>query len=276
MLWRLISALVVFFWLATTSWLVRSVWFADDAAFEAIDNEEALGAFFGWNETSTLAVLDNGRRIGQMVVSGFEGRDPRTGLFSRGLSTQGTLDESGGSGDGSLGNLVGTSWRMTAEFDEDSTVQDMEVALRVPKQEMNVRLELGGEPRELGARVMVGEMVLFETGRLSIDGDKAVAGKTPPTGKSPPPPTAMSWLPGGALMADPEAWKPKITASRGLMTVAGSSQPVFRVEVRFTEDESIEPVRIYLSEAGEPWRIDTGWGFEAVAEVLTPVDDRPR
>src|SRR5690606_2664765 len=93
---------------------------------------------------------------------------------------------------------------------------------------------------------------------------------------APPPPAALGWLPGGALMADPSAWKPKIEASRGVMTVAGSSQPVYRVEIRFTDDESTQPVRIYFSEAGEPWRIDSGWGFEAVAEVLTPVDDRPR
>ena len=89
----------------------------------------------------------------------------------------------------------------------------------------------------------------------------------------PPSAAAAGWLPGGTLIADPESWKPQVTASRGVMQVAGSPQPVYLVEVRLGNDPNSNPVKLYFSEAGEPWRIDTGWGYEAMAEVLIPVEN---
>lgn len=274
---RLLSAFIIVFWLATTGMLVRSIWFGEERRFEEVDPKQALGAFFQWNEISTLTIVENGQKIGQMVVSGFEGIDPRTGRFARGLSTQGTLDgralEIGETGEA----LVGTSWRMTADFGESIDLEGFELKMRIPQQQLEVRLQLAGEPPTLGARVLSGDTVIYETGELTADslvgGPRTGSGSKPGSvAGSPASAAAMGWLPGGGLMADPEGWKPEIRASRGMMEVAGSRQLVYLVEVWFGGDTSGNPVKLYFSEAGEPWRIDTGWGYEAMAEVLIPIE----
>lgn len=274
---RLLSAFILIFWLATTGLLVRSIWFGEETRFEPVDPSEALGTFFKWNETSTLTIVENGQKIGQMVVSGFEGRDPRTGDFARGLSTQGTLDgraESAGEGGESL---VGTSWRLTADFGQAVELEHFDLKLRIPQQELDVRLALEGDPPSVHAQVMAGEMVIYESGSPSAETLPGAAKKAGAPASSAvgtlPSYAAMGGLPGGSLLAmDPEAWKPDVKASRGLMVVAGSRQPVYLVEVRFGADTSTLPLKLYFSEAGEPWRIDTGWGYEAMAEVLIPVE----
>ena len=86
--------------------------------------------------------------------------------------------------------------------------------------------------------------------------------------------TAAALFPGGGLVANPSAWEPEIEASRGTMELAGSSQVVYLVKVFLGSDRSGTPLKLYFSEAGEPWRIDTGWGYQAVAEVLIPVEGR--
>ncbi len=273
---RVMSFAIVLFWAGTTAWLARSVWFESDARFEPVDPEQALGAFFRWNETSNLAILENDVRIGQMVVSGYEGVDPRSGLFTRGLSTQGTLDGTEGGQPGDSG-LTGAAWRMTADFDSDTEMEALELVLRLPRQALNLRIELAGDPPETAARLTVGGLTVFETGTLSVDAiDGGPSRRKSNRGGTAEPALPLEespgWMPGGALLGNADAWRPRIEAGRGFMEIAGSPQPVYLVKIYFGEGNSGNPVKLYLSEAGEPWKIDTGWGFEAVAEVLIPVE----
>ncbi|MCB1062819.1 MAG: hypothetical protein KDN20_07855 [Verrucomicrobiae bacterium] len=277
MLLRSLSAFIVLFWVVSTGWLIRSVWFGSETRFEPVDPEVALGAFFQWNETSTLTILENGNRIGQMVANGAEGRDPRTGALIRGLSTQGNLDDRI---EGIPGNesLMGTSWRMSADFDETTKLKAFQLALRIPRQDLNVRLEVDGEPPALAARATVGETVLYESGVLSVDEPSTGRKRSEESGKATsggliPGGAIASLLPGGGAMSDIANFYPTVEASRGSLEIAGSLQPVYLVKVNFGSEKTGTPIRIYFSEAGEPWRIDTGWGYEAVAEVLIPVDE---
>ena len=76
--------------------------------------------------------------------------------------------------------------------------------------------------------------------------------------------------------ADAAAWKPVFHATRGSIEMAGRKMPVYAVAVRLGESADAAPVlRLYLSEAGEPLKIETDWGFEAIAEVLIPVETHP-
>ncbi|MCB1232424.1 MAG: hypothetical protein KDN19_19405 [Verrucomicrobiae bacterium] len=279
----MLSASVILLWLVSTGWLVRTTWFSSETRFDPVAPEEALDAFFKWSDRTTLAVLENGRRIGRMEVSGSEGREPRTGGYSRVLSTQGTLDvDDRDTKVGTRPGLNGTTWRLAAEFDQEMELQKFRLVFRIPKQELDLRMELKGEPPQIAARASVGGLVIYEAGKMSMDEDGNVIDEArddqagTATAPSLPPSAALGWLPGGALLNDRETWKPKIEASRGMMRVAGSNQPIYLVKLRFGDDESVAPIRLYLSETGEPWRIDTGWGFEAVAEVLVPVEDQAR
>lgn len=267
---------VVLFWLVSTGWLLRSIWFEEESNFEPVATEEALGRFFRWNDQSTLVVLDNGVRIGQMIVSGFEGEDRRAGEFNRSLSTQGNLDEiKAVKGQPSRENLAGSTWRLTADFDEEFELKEFATVLWIPRQTLDIRMELTSESRELAALVTMGEVEMLKVGELSDKGESGRKRRSKnggddeaPPALQMPPAAAAGWLPGGAMLGDENAWKPDIKASRGSMEVAGGLQPVYLVEIAFGDQGP--PIKLYLSEAGEPWRIDSGWGFEAVAEVLIP------
>lgn len=277
---RLASAAIVLFWLATTTWLIRSVWFSDRAGLEPVSKEEALGAFFRWNDTTNLSILENGVKIGQLAVSGLEGVDPRTGAFSRGLSTSGTLDEPGLES-GESAELSGVSWRLNADFSDSSDLKGFQAAIRVPGQNLTIRIEMAGEPPIIAARAMMGGLVIYESGRLSVDESEDVepsgeAGKRTDSA-SPLPALALSLMSeGGGLPGDVTAFQPKIEAGRGVMSGLARGLPVYVIEATFGQDAGFAPVRLFLSEAGEPLRIETEWGYEAVAEVLIPVESTIR
>ena len=278
MIFRLSSVAIVLFWLGTTGWLVRTVWFTDEDRFEPIGTEEVLGAFFRWNDTTNLTILENGVKIGQMALGGLEGEDPRTGAVVRGLSSSGTLDEPEMDSTGSA-NLSGLTWRLNANFAESSDLNDFETVIRVPKQNLNIRLEWKGEPPVLAARAMIGGVTIYESGQLSVNeaddrGAAAMVENSPAVAAAKAGAFPLPGLGGGGPggLADASTWAPRIEASKGMMDAAGRGLPVYLLKIRFGNADLGEPLRLYLSEAGEPLRIDTGWGFEAVAEVLIPVE----
>jgi len=282
MIFRLTSVLIVLFWAGTTGWLIRTVWFTDEDRFEPIAAEEVMGAFFRWNDTTNLTILENGVKIGQMALGGLEGKDPRTGEVLRGLSSSGTLDEPEMETLGSA-SLTGLTWRLNANFAETSDLIDLETVIRVPRQNLNVRLEWKGEPPVLAARAMIGGVTIYESGHLSVDeaddrGAAALIENSPAVAAAKAGAFPLPGLGGKGPegLADASAWEPKIEASKGMMDAAGRGLPVYLLKIRFGNSGLGEPLRLYLSEAGEPLRIDTGWGFEAVAEVLIPVETNAR
>jgi hypothetical protein len=52
--------------------------------------------------------------------------------------------------------------------------------------------------------------------------------------------------------------------------LGGREMRAFLLTLR--SDKQAQEVRIYLSEAGEPLRIESDLGFEAVSEILVPLD----
>ena len=272
MLVRVASTLIVVFWLGTTGWLLKTLYFSEEDRFEPIAVEEAIGTFFRSNDTTNLTVLENGVKIGQMVVGGLEGVDPRTRKMTRGLTSSGTLDEPESSA------LNGFTWRLNANFSDSNEPKDLEATLRLPQQDLNLHFELNGDPPQVGARVTIGEATIFETGELSADDlGEALSGKGNGMSSRSANPIPMllpglSSPAGKSILADANSMMPKLEASKGFLEVAGRPLPVFLLKIRFGDGTMGEPIRLYLSEAGEPLRIDTGWGFEAVAEVLIPVE----
>jgi hypothetical protein len=56
----------------------------------------------------------------------------------------------------------------------------------------------------------------------------------------------------------------------GNFNLGGREMRAFLLTLR--SDKQAQEVRIYLSEAGEPLRIESDLGFEAVSEILVPLD----
>lgn len=277
---RILSAAIVLFWLGTTGWLVRTLWHQREGHFTPVETEEALGAFFRWNDTTDLIILENGVKIGQMNIAGLEGIDRATGKFSRGLSAFATLDEPAMEQLDSAA-LTGMNWRLSATFSEANALTGLETKIRVPRQDLDARLEWAGGDQSLAARATVGGVELYRAGRFSDEPagkDAGVASPAPPIS----PALAESMLgslglpgfggDGASELGAASGWMPRVEASKGTMESGGRSVPVYLIKLRQPQGGSPgDGIRIYLSEAGEPLRIDTGLGYEAMAEVLLPV-----
>ena len=73
-----------------------------------------------------------------------------------------------------------------------------------------------------------------------------------------------------------KAWAPELTGRYGSTMVAGRRMLVYQLAIRGKNSSSgNQPrteVKLYLSETGEPLRIETEWGYEALAAVLVPID----
>lgn len=281
---RLATTAILLFWLSSTAWLAWTSWMSGTGRFEAIGTGEPLRAFFQWNDTADLVILGNGARIGQLSIGGFEGFDPRSGRETRGVTSSGTIDQPE-RGDEALAGWEGVTWRWNAGFSESMDLRHFEGVFRAPRQDLSVRLEVSGEPPELGARVQAGGQVLFETGTLSVAAEEDAGGpgrrpgrgsvgvgggnRRTGAGEIAPLVAGLSSTGGGA-----EAWLPRVEAARGMLRAAGREWSVYVLSVSLGPGDMLPPIRLFLSEAGEPIRIETGWGVEALAEVLIPLQDR--
>ena len=65
---RLITVFIVLFWAGSMAWLCAVVWAPPASRMAKVDPQEVYGVFFGWNDTTTMTVLEHGVRRGQITV----------------------------------------------------------------------------------------------------------------------------------------------------------------------------------------------------------------
>jgi hypothetical protein len=252
-------------WLGSTSWLIWEVWFPAESRFAIVDSGEVARTFFEWNESADLVLLESGRRIGSMKISGSSGEDRDTGLYEEGFSMVVSLDPiaAGKRAPFSRAFLTGN-----LEFGPERKVKEGQLSLRLPARGLNGQLKIDGEPLQLKVQLKVGELTVYETeGPLIIEPVAATARPTPlqlpenlPFGLS----QAAEGIRDGIV-----EWKPEISARRGKTRLAGRSMPVYLLTLASPDRYEL---KVWLTEIGEPLRIETGWGLEAVAEVLAPIE----
>ena len=256
---RLIQIGIVGFWLVTTGWLVRSVWFPEGMEPGDVNPGQVADLFFKWNEQNNLVVTENGRRIGLMTMSGSEGIDSETGLYTRVFSMTGSL-ESMKNPNG--GTVKAANWRLTAEFGDELELNRGQLSFRLPGEDLRVALELDGTPAVMKARIERAGVPLLEIERpldAAVEGSAAVLEAELPNA-----------LPLGMAGSDLDSLQPTITARRATMEIdEGPSLNVYLLELSIFSGE--HSIRAYISEQGEPLRIESSWGHEAVAEALLPL-----
>ncbi|NNE92879.1 MAG: hypothetical protein HKN23_14640 [Verrucomicrobiales bacterium] len=254
---RLLQICIVLFWLGTTGWLAWTIWKPGGTGFVEMDPQEALDTFFEWNESTTMTIMENGRRIGQVNVSGVAGEDRRKNRgFLKTFSMAGSLDNTDQPGS------VGLFWRALHDFDNNQPMNLLagELSLRIPARQLTAHVEVEGDPAVLKARALLGEVKLFE-----YDGDPE---------KLPEVPGTLTEGLGGSLLGDftnPESLQPEIKASRGDREFGTSREiPVFRLEISPGPD--MPGLVVFLSTAGEPLKVETEFGVELISEVLVPLE----
>ena len=238
-----------------------------------MDPEKVLGMFFSWTEGADLTILKDGQRIGQMSLSTQEKKMSSGDEGLREVSMAGSL------GGMSVKHRAGAGgardkefhWRGVMSVTDDMNFPKGDFVLNMPKIGMGAQFGFDNP-----------------AGTISVDvrsGDKEIIKyKGSPTGLKDLP--ELGWigrlLPLDALLGGRmsegmmKAWAPELTGRYGSTMVAGRRMLVYQLAIRGKNSSSgNQPrteVKLYLSETGEPLRIETEWGYEALAAVLVPID----
>lgn len=260
---RLFSIAVVLFWMGSVAWLCAVVWAPPGSRMERIDPREVYGVFFAWNESTTMTLLENGVRRGQVTVAGGSGTDADSGAFERFVSLAGSserFDERSGS------PVVDLFWKGTFSFTETMESRGGEFTARIPGRELSAHFEFeappptGAEPVVRAEVEMAGDEIFsFDSGTApGLDPSAALSMLGPVAGLS------------GLASLNPASLKLAAEARVGSFDLAGREMRAFLLTLRGAGPD--QTLRVYLSEAGEPLRIETDLGFEAVSEILVPLE----
>lgn len=271
MLSRLIPLAIVLFWLGSVGWLCAVVWAPPQSRMAQIDPFEVYRVFFSWNDSANMTLLENGTRRGQITVSGGSGDDPETGALARNLSFSGSLETYDPL---SSSNLVDLFLKGTVAFSETMALQQTDFSVRIPGKELSAQFEYSETTRAGKVRVMMG-------GREILSFDSTTAGPGEGGGGSPlamlgafaggGSSGSLGALGGFGLEAlNPAAMKLETTARMGNFNFGGRDMRAFFITLRNAEHD--QEVRVYLSEVGEPLKIESDLGFEAISEILVPLN----
>lgn len=271
-----IQIAVIAFWAVTVLLLLKRSYFSDESSMATVEPEVVFEMFFAWAEGAEFAILKDGRRIGQMSLSGQLGKAtsaPAAGGGLREISLAGSLD-AGGEGGGrakAIGKRSeGTYWRGVIAVAEGLTFPSGEFVLRMPQ-------------AGLGAQFAFDQPAGIVSANLRSGGEELFSYRGNPKGLADLP--ELGWvgqlLPLQALLGGDglsegamKTWAPEITGRYGTAKVAGRRMMVYQLVVKSgpAGGQSKGEMKLYLSETGEPLMITTPWGYEALAEVLAPIE----
>ncbi len=255
MLLRLLSILIVLFWLGTVGWLCTVVFAPPESRMTEVDVREVYDVFFNWNEGTTMTLLENGGRRGEVRIAGSTGPDPSTGEVTNVLSLSGSLERFEEKYET---NVVDSYWKGNLVYDEAIKMQAGDFSLRVPKNSMTAFLSFEKDPPKVSASAQIAGNELFKFG-----GDDAAPSTLP-----------LSMLPMGAGMGlgnmDLASMRWRAVARVGEYSFGGRDMRAYLLILRAVEQDFT--LRVYFSEVGEPLKVETDLGFEAVSEILVPLE----
>lgn len=265
---RLLTIAIVLFWTGSVGWLCAVVWAPPESRMARIDPLEVYRVFFGWNDSANMTLLENGVRRGQITVAGGSGDDGVTGIFSRVLSVSGSVERFDPL---SASNLVDLFWKGSVDFSADMEMQEGEFSVRIPNKELTAHLAVTGKGEGFKARVLM-------AGREIVNYDSASPGAYAAPGAEggvSSPLMALGAMGGlGAIPGlegfNPAAMKLETEARMGNFNFGGRDMRAFLLRLR--NPEQGQELRVYLSEVGEPLKIESDLGFEAISEILVPLD----
>ncbi len=274
---RWIQIAVLMFWAVTFSLLLRRSYFSDETSMVAVAPEKVFDLFFSWAEGAEFAILKNGRRIGQMSLSGQLGEtEPGAAgeATPREISLAGSLD-AGDQGRAGVPEAVvgkrraGTYWRGSIAVADGLVFPSGEFVLRMPQAGLGAQFAFGRPTGTISINLRSGGDELFR-----YQGNPEGLAHLPELGWVGQLLPLQALLGGGGLSRGAlEAWTPEVTGRYGSARVAGRRMLVYQLEVksRVAGSGDGEGVKLYLSETGEPLMLTSPWGYEAVAVVLAPL-----
>lgn len=265
---RLLSVVIVLFWLASMGWLCAVVWAPPESRMAQVDAREVYSVFFNWNESTAMTLLENGVRRGQITIAGGSGEDPDTGVFTNSLSLSGTMESrETRNEDGSP--QIDLFWRGLLDFSKSLGLQSGNFSVRVPTRQLSAHfsmvrkpdaeeMEVSKESFDFKARAVLNQQPLFEFDSLKGAGNALPLHLLP----------MKSMI--GIESLDPQNLEFEAEARMGKFTFGGRDLRAYLLILRRPGSE--ESVRVFLSEVGEPLKLETDYGFEAISEMLVPLN----
>lgn len=256
MLLRVVTFLIVLFWLGSIGWLCTVVWAPPGSRMTEVDPREVYDVFFGWNDQVDLTLLENGERRGQLTVAGASGPGSETEEFVNDLSISGAFEDFRSTESAPSSNLFPKG---SFQFDGDFELISSNLSFRIPRRELEAFFSIEGNPRRIRARATMGGAELFLY-------DSATQGDIENL--------PLQMFPLGSMFAEGEfdlsALSFETEARMGFFKFEDRKMRAYLLTLRAPEQG--QELRVYLSEAGEPLKIETDLGFEAVSEILVPLD----
>lgn len=256
MLFRLVALGIVIFWLGSIAWLCAVIWAPPESRMAKVDPREVFDVFFQWNDTTRMTLVENGKRRGQLSVSGSHGPEIDSEDIVNSISISLSLE----SFKPDIKAIIADAFfKLAVDFSEQMKFRKMDLSARVPSKGMTAHLEMGGDPMEYEVKAAMGEQELLNF--------KGAAGSGMPV-------LPLNMLPMGSFLGsgnfDPREMKWEIEARMGRFNFGGREQRAYLLIFNLPEQD--QSVRIYLSEVGEPLQIETDIGFEAISEILVPIE----
>lgn len=263
---RLFQAAVVLFWLGTTGSLVWRHTLPPEERMTQVHPHEPLEAFFRSNTSTLLHVYENGRHIGQITVSAaLRPEDPEA---SRNLSFTGALEARPGQ-DSALAS--GAFWRGNLSLNAARRPEQGQLFLRLPEKDLTVLLGYNRKTGGLSAEITQQGVTLLRT-----QGGESIAPGLP-IGMLPMLSTwsgdLMSALglqgpesgaPGASAPPASDSGEPPIViARRGQIPVGDQIVPAYLIRLNLPAGQW---VKTYLTQPGEPLRVESSFGLELRAE----------
>jgi hypothetical protein len=255
MFWRLVSALILIFWLVMTTKLVRQTYFPAEAQLAAIS---PLAVFQQFEEhrsmvNTLLLTRDAAGKYGQGTFN-IRSWTPAGAPGPRGYTL-----EAGGMMDGkawgdSLGGTI--SWRFDGDVDRELHWERLDLRVRVASTDTTVVFswKIGDEQPKLE---------VLKAGQPILDLDSALEQGSAAQGL--PGFSSMAMLPGmksaatlGSLI--------QLTANDGRMDLAGSPR---RCQVVTFAVFGLYQAKAFFTEAGELARIDLPQGYQFIDPLLS-------
>tara|TARA_R110000850_G_scaffold17330_3_gene53479 strand:+ start:266 stop:976 length:711 start_codon:yes stop_codon:yes gene_type:complete len=221
-----------------------------------VDSREVYDVFFNWNDSTSMTLLENGARRGTITIAGGSGIDSEGGVFSNLLSGSGTLEKFDPVESTTTVDLF---WKGLLEFDREISLRGGELSIRIPKQQLSTHLSYSGEPLRLDASASIGGQEIFKIGGGENDASALPLHLLP-----------MGSMVGGLSSVNPSNLKWESEARMGNFSFGGRDMRAYLLILRAVDQDQV--IRVYLSEVGEPLRIESDLGFEAVSEILVPLD----
>lgn len=230
-----------------------------------VDPREIYAVFFAWNDSTSMTFLENGERKGQITIAGGSGEDGQTGEFFRILSVSGSKESYDPL---SSSMLIDMFWKGSLEFTEEMQVQRSEFSVRIPKNELSAQISTSAGGKEVVARVLIAgsEILNYDSAAAGApESPEEILARLPMLGM-----LGASGLGAGIEALNPATLRLTSEGRMGDFNFGGRDMRAFLLRLR-SPDHDLE-VRVYLSEVGEPLKIETDLGFEAISEILVPLE----